>query len=64
MIDPKIVSALKQIALYGGNRDFVEISTSNFGKDLGISQQSASRRIRDLESNGFVDIRDLERKYG
>ncbi len=62
MINPKIISALKQIALYGGNKEFVEVSTSNFGKDLGISQQSASRRIRELENEGFVEIRRFGKK--
>jgi len=62
MIDPRIISALKQIALYGGNKEFVEISTSNFGKDLGISQQSASRRIRELEKEDFIEIRRFGKK--
>jgi riboflavin kinase len=62
MIDPKIVSALKQLALYGGNKEFVEISTAKLGKDLGISQQSASRRVRLLEDKGFIEIKRFGRK--
>ncbi len=62
MIDPRMISALKQIALYGGINNFVEVSTSRLGKDLGISQQSASRRIRLLEAQSFIEIRRFGKK--
>jgi riboflavin kinase, archaea type len=48
------VIALKHIALRGAINGFVEVSSSELGGLLGVSQQTASRRIRDLEKLGFV----------
>lgn len=48
------VDALKHIALLGAINGFVEVSSSDLGKRLGVSQQTASRRIRDLEKLGYI----------
>lgn len=48
------VGALKQIALSGAINGFVEVSSTDLGKRLGVSQQTASRRIRDLEKLGYI----------
>ena len=49
---------LKQIALSGGSHDFVVVSSRELGRSLGVSQQSASKRILDLLEQGYV-TRDL-----
>lgn len=48
------VGALKQIALMGAMNGFVEVSSADLGNRLGVSQQTASRRIRDLERLGYI----------
>ena len=62
MIDPKYIYMLKEIALTGGRDGFVEISTSELGKKIGISQQSASRWLGELENNGLIQKKKLGRK--
>jgi riboflavin kinase len=51
---PYQLEVLKQIALKGGINDFISLSTSDLGKLLGISQQSASIRILELSELGLV----------
>lgn len=51
---PADVEALKQLALLGGLEDAVELSSSEFADLLGLSQQTASRRLIDLSDAGFI----------
>lgn len=51
---PEDLAALKELALLGATTGFVEISSSELAKILGTSQQTASRRILDLEKYGYV----------
>jgi len=60
MIDPSLIQALKVLALQGAHRDFVEIRTLEIGKLMGVSQQTASRRLRELIGNGFLE----EKRFG
>lgn len=55
------IEAIRQIALLGGHRDFVSLSSAELGEALGLSQQSASRRILDLIERGLVQ-RELSAK--
>lgn len=48
------VNALKHIALLGALNGFVEVSSADLGQRLGVSQQTASRRIRDLERLNYI----------
>jgi riboflavin kinase len=48
---------LKFLALQGGTRHPVHISSIRLSKNLGISQQSASRYLIELVDEGFVDRR-------
>lgn len=48
------VEALKQLALLGGMQGFIEISSSEFATLLSTSQQTASRRILDLDEKGLI----------
>ena len=55
---PYHVDTLKHIALQGGLKEFVALSSRELGKALGVSQQSASQRILELLNEGLVQ-RDL-----
>ncbi len=55
---PYHVETLKGIALLGGSKDFVNLSSRELGKLIGVSQQSASQRILELIREGLV-TRDL-----
>ena len=46
---PILLKTLKILALQGGTRHSVHISSTELAKKLGISQQSASRHIINLE---------------
>jgi len=52
------VETLKAIALSGGVKDYVNMSSRELGKLIGVSQQSASQRILELIRDGLV-ARDL-----
>ncbi len=54
----RLVIALRKIALMGGMHDYISISSRELGKDLGMSQQSASKRILELLGKGWI-VRDL-----
>jgi len=54
----KHIATLKQIALLGGVHDYIAISSRELGELLDISQQSASKKILELLSNGLIE-RDL-----
>lgn len=55
---PYHVDTLKAIALLGGSKDYVGLSSRELGKAIGVSQQSASQRILELINEGLV-ARDL-----
>lgn len=57
-MNEKFSIALRRIALMGGMNDYVSMSSREFGKDLGISQQSASKRILELLDENLIE-RDL-----
>lgn len=56
---PQDKEALKHIALLGGIQGPVELSSTDFARLLGASQQTASRRILQLAEQGL-----LEREMG
>ena len=55
---PTDVEALKQIALLGGLDDAVELASQEFGDILGLSQQTASRRLIELAEEGLI-VREM-----
>ena len=57
-MDEKYTSALKKIALLGGMNDYISISSRELGEMLGMSQQSASKRILELLDEKYI-VRDL-----
>lgn len=52
------METLKGIALLGGTKEYVNLSSGELGKLIGVSQQSASQRILELIREGLV-TRDL-----
>jgi riboflavin kinase len=57
-VKPYHVETLKAIALLGGTKEYVSLSSGELGKLIGVSQQSASQRILELIRDGLV-ARDL-----
>lgn len=55
---PYHVETLKAIALLGGMKEYVGLSSRELGRTIGVSQQSASQRILELIKEGLV-ARDL-----
>ncbi len=54
MIPPEDLQCLKVIALRGGCKGPVFVSSQTIGEMLSISQQTASRRLKGLEARGFI----------
>lgn len=54
MARPADIEALKQLALLGAVDDHVELSSADFAGILDLSQQSASRRLIELQEAGLV----------
>jgi riboflavin kinase len=55
MLDPGDLQCLKAIALMGGCRGPVWISSQSLGDTLAMSPQTASRRLKSLEAQRLVD---------
>ena len=55
---PHHVETLKAIALLGGMKESISLSSRELGKVIGVSQQSASQRILELIQSGLFS-RDL-----
>lgn len=49
-----IIETLKRIALLGGSKHEIEISSKALGESMGVSQQTASKRLIDLEKSGAI----------
>lgn len=54
-MDEKYTFALKRIALLGGLKDGVTISSRELGEILEMSQQSASKRILELLESKYIE---------
>jgi riboflavin kinase len=55
MLEPGDLQCLKAIALMGGCRGPVWISSQSFGESLSLSPQTASRRLKSLEGQRLID---------
>ena len=57
MLDLKIqhILTLAQLLSKGARYNFVQITTTELGKNIKKSQQSASKHILELEDGGFID---------
>jgi len=54
MIPAEDLQCLKALALRGGCKGPVFVSTQSIGTMLAVSQQTASRRLKGLETNGLI----------
>jgi riboflavin kinase len=54
MVEAEDLQCLKAIALMGGCRGMVGISSQSLGNTLSMSPQTASRRLISLESQGLI----------
>ena len=52
-----LLSALKYLALQGGSKHSVHISSIKLAKHIGVSQQSASRYLIELVELGYIERR-------
>jgi riboflavin kinase len=55
MLEPGDLQCLKAIALMGGCRGPVWISSQSFGESLSMSPQTASRRLKSLDGQRLID---------
>jgi len=57
MTDLKVqhILTLTQLISQGARHNFVPITTSYLGKSINKSQQSASKHLRELEKDGFIE---------
>jgi len=53
---------LAHILSKGGKHNFVNITTTSLGKEIGKSQQSASLHLKELELGGFIERIQAGRK--
>ena len=53
---------LAHILSKGGKHNFVNITTTSLGKEIGKSQQSASLHLKELELGGFIERIQTGRK--
>ena len=52
-----VVATLKALALRGGTGNFITVSTSELGAELGVSQQTASNRLIAMERTALIKRR-------
>ncbi|NLW75235.1 MAG: riboflavin kinase, partial [Methanomicrobiales archaeon] len=55
MVTPEDLECLKRIAQMGGLCTPVFLKTISLGSELGFSPQTASRRLRSLESQHLIN---------
>ncbi len=60
MIDGSVIQILKLLALKGAGRDYIDITTTSLGEEMEMSQQSASRKLRNLLNLGLIE----EQRFG
>ncbi len=53
---PTHINALKNLGLFGALHSRIPITSAEFGKRMGLSQQSASRILRELQAMDMIDI--------
>ena len=53
---PVHLSLLKTLALMGALNSRIPVTSGKLGESMGMSQQSASRLLRTLRSEGFIDM--------
>jgi riboflavin kinase len=54
LYEPHEIQVLKHLAMEGAMEDFIPVSSGELGRELSLSQQTASRRILDLLDKGLI----------
>jgi riboflavin kinase len=49
------ILTMVHLLLLGAHRSYIELTTKQLGKNIRISQQSASKHLLDLENAGYID---------
>jgi riboflavin kinase len=49
------IVTMTELLLRGAQHNFIEITTTDLGKDIKKSQQAASRHLLDLETSGYIE---------
>src|SRR5919109_511724 len=57
------ILTVKALLPRGPRHNFVELTTTLLGKDIGRSQQAASKHLLDLETSGYVERLKKGQKY-
>ena len=58
-----VIPTLKLLALKGASDQMITISTTELGEELGVSQQTASNRLRALMEAGLIERHRGTRKH-
>jgi len=57
MISPDLIRILKLLALHNAHKNFIEITTKKVGEECGFSQQTASRKLKELVDLELLKVR-------
>ena len=57
------ILTLIELLSKGARHNFVELTTTLLGKDIGRSQQAASKHLLDLETSGYIERLKKGQKY-
>jgi riboflavin kinase len=57
------ILTLIELLSKGARHNFVEVTTTLLGKDIGRSQQAASKHLLDLETSGYIERLKKGQKY-
>jgi len=49
------ILTMVQLLSKGARNNFIEVTTSDLGKDIARSQQAASKHLLDLETSGYIE---------
>lgn len=49
------ILTMVQLLAKGARHNFIEVTTSDLGKNIGRSQQAASKHLLDLENSGYIE---------
>ena len=57
------ILTLVELLAKGARHNFIEVTTSDLGKNIGRSQQAASKHLLDLENSGYVERTKRGQKF-
>lgn len=57
------IVTMVQLLAKGARHNFVEVTTGDLGKNIGRSQQAASKHLLDLENSGYIERAKKGQKF-